>query len=953
MRKILSYFTTILILASCNNDKQSVFDEITPLFPVPQTVALNIKEGYKINPVTGKIIQPIINSFGDTIITGVPVPAKGKVIHPGSVAKPKIIRAGKPKVVRSHQNVHKIPETLTVIPVNKDLLKTFTPGEDFSSFVLVNSTGDTIPTGVPIPAKEKIVPCIQPQPVEALLPQIKENAIINMKYLNLEQGMNSADVRSILEDSRGNLWFGTWIGGVSKYNGKSFTHFTEKEGLSNNTVTSILEDSHGNLWFGTEGGGVSKYNGESFTHFTEKDGLNSNEIWFMLEDSYGNLWIGTRGGGVSKYNGETFTHFTEKEGLSNNTVRSILEDRHGNLWFGTDGGGVNKYNGESFTHFTEKEGLSNNEVQSIFEDSAGNLWFGTRSSGVSMYNGETFTHFTEKEGLSHNNVASILEDDQGNLWFGTRGGGVSVYNGETFTHFTEKEGLSDNRVRSIVEDRNSNIWISTEKGLNRLMSAPANDSRIMNSLSATGVKRDSVKAAFLNPVIHSYGLQDGLKAMNFLQDNSAFLDSKNRIWWGTGKSLAMLDMNNLKTSTLAPSNMQLNQIDVNEQFVDYRNINDNAVVDMEFNGVAKFYNYPLNLKLPFNSNHLTFHFSAIDWLAPHKIKYSYRMEGLNDNWSLPTSEAKADYRSLPYGTFTFKVRAIGAAQKWSETFEYTFTILPPWWHTWWARISYAGILILLVFFTIRKRTENLKLRQVELETEVENSTANLKSANKELEAFSYSVSHDLRAPLRAINGFTNILIEDYASKLDEEGKRLGTTINDNAKKMGKLIDDLLAFSRVGRASMTLTKIDMKGMANDIYQEATTAEERKRIKFSVADLPQAEGDTNLMRQVWMNLIKNAVKYSSKRKQAIISVTYNKEENKVIYCIKDNGAGFNMKYVDKLFGVFKRLHGEKDFKGTGIGLSLVQRIIKRHDGKVWAEGEVDKGASFYFSLPNKIK
>ena len=205
-----------------------------------------------------------------------PIPARGKAIHPDSVAQPKIIPAGKPEVVPTNLNVHKIPESLTVIPVNKDSLKTFTPGVDTSSFVLVNSTGDTVPTGVPIPVKGKVVPCIQPQPVKALPPRMKDNASINMKYLDVEQGMNSSYVSSILEDSHGNLWFGTGGGGVSMYNGETFTHFTEKEGLSNNVVWSILEDSHGNLWFGTEGGGVSMYNGESFTHFTEKEGLSNN-----------------------------------------------------------------------------------------------------------------------------------------------------------------------------------------------------------------------------------------------------------------------------------------------------------------------------------------------------------------------------------------------------------------------------------------------------------------------------------------------------------------------------------------------------------------------------------------------------------------------------------------------------------------------------------------------------
>ena len=254
--------------------------------------------------------------------------------------------------------------------------------------------------------------------------------------------------------------------------------------------------------------------------------------------------------------------------------------------------------------------------------------------------------------------------------------------------------------------------------------------------------------------------------------------------------------------------------------------------------------------------------------------------------------------------------------------------------------------------TNRKQTEKeLQKYRQQLEALVEVRTTELKTANKELEAFSYSVSHDLRAPLRAIDGFTRILIEDYASKLDKEGKRLGSVIQDNAKKMGNLIDDLLAFSRLGRASMTSTKIDMKNMVNAIYHEATSVEERKRIKFTIADIPEAQGDTNLMRQVWMNLIINAVKFSSDRKQAVISVSCQEEDSKLIYCIKDNGAGFNMKYVDKIFGVFHRLHSEKEFKGTGVGLALVQRIIRRHSGNVWAEGNVDKGATFYFSLPKK--
>ena len=240
-------------------------------------------------------------------------------------------------MVPVRQRVHKIPETLTVIPVNKNSLKTFTPGVDTSSFVLVNSLGDTIPTGVPIPTKGKVVPCRQPQPVRASPPLMKDYASINIKCLDVEQGMNMTAITCILEDSRGNIWIGTQVGGVSMYDGETFTHFTIKEGLSGNVVTSILEDSHGNLWFVTSDGGVCMYDGESFTHYTEKEGICNDKVRSILEDSRGNLWVGTRGG-VSIFNGEAFMHITQDDGLSNNWVRTMVKDSHNDIWIGTTSG---------------------------------------------------------------------------------------------------------------------------------------------------------------------------------------------------------------------------------------------------------------------------------------------------------------------------------------------------------------------------------------------------------------------------------------------------------------------------------------------------------------------------------------------------------------------------------------------------------------------------------------
>lgn len=239
----------------------------------------------------------------------------------------------------------------------------------------------------------------------------------------------------------------------------------------------------------------------------------------------------------------------------------------------------------------------------------------------------------------------------------------------------------------------------------------------------------------------------------------------------------------------------------------------------------------------------------------------------------------------------------------------------------------------------------------EMEERVGERTAQLEELNKELESFSYSVSHDLRAPLRAIDGFTRILVDDYGRVLDDEGKRVCSVVRDNTVRMGHLIDDLLAFSRLGRTALQLFEIDMETMARSVFHEIANADARARTDFRVGVLPRVVADPSLMRQVWANLLDNAVKFTSKRERAVIEVTGESDGEEAVYAVRDNGAGFDMRYRDKLFGVFQRLHSTKEFEGTGVGLALVQRIVRKHGGRTWAEGEVDRGATFRFAVPGK--
>ena len=1170
LAKTPTHITLILLIASCTGNQQSELHKVASLNPIPRVVPINCQGGYSVNPLTGDSIQPIINSMGDTVKTGVPVPAKGRVIDPGSVSKPKVIPAGRPEVLPIHQNVHKIPEFLTVIPVDSGTLTTITPGED------------NVPLPVSVPAKEKVIPCMQPKPVKAYPPLIKDNARSNIKFLDLNQGMNSSVIFSILEDSRGNLWFGSgrrgvsmyngetfthftknegltsnqvrsiledshgniwiaamegvckyngetfmhltenegliqntiwsmlidskgnlWIGtlggvskydgqsftnftrkegicddwvwsiqedrrgnlwfgtrdGVCRYDGKSFVHFTEKdglcdnwvnsiledrygnlwfgtegglsrfdgksftnftikeglsdnvvrsiledsqgnlwfgtnggvnlyngetfrhftltEGLSDNTILAILEDSHGNLWFGTESGGVSiyygesfshlalkedlsnihvrsilediygnlwfgtwkkgvyMYNGETLTHFTEKEGLNQNTVFSILEDSRDNLWFGSGIGGVSKYDGKTFTYFTKEEGLSDDYIWSILEDSHGNLWFGTDKGGVSMYDGQSFTHFSEKEGLSQNTVFTIMEDRQGNIWFGGSPAGVSKYDGKTFIHYTGKEGLFNQNVRSILEDSRGHIWFGSYAGGLSMFNGEIFTLYTQKDGLSDNWVESIEEDGNNNIWVSTRNGLTRL---------------AFSTENDSV------PEIQTYDLQDGLKGIEFNQ-NSVLLDSKNRIWWGSVKGISMLDISHLEAPTGIPI-MQLNRIDINGEFTDFRHLDEADRTKMKFNGVAKFHNYPLNLELPHNRNHLTFYFAATDWSAPHKIRYSYKMEGLDDKWSIPSAEANAEYRNMPYGRYTFQVRVVGASQQWSVPVEYPFKILPPIWFKWWAYVIYALILLLLVRryrgFLIKREKINADLRIKEMEVNKMQELDHMKSR------FFANISHEFRTPLTLIQGPIEELRKKTKGEVDGS-KHLFKAIKRNTLRLQELINQLLDISKLetGKINLRVSEGNLIDHVKAIVLSFLSLADYKKIKYEY-NLPKngrmVYFDADKVEKIITNLISNAFKFTYEWGMITVSVQFlnlksNGVPDTVEIKVSDTGKGIPSEKLDKIFDRFYRISDPDtgEHEGTGLGLSLTKELVDLYRGSITVESKVGKGSIFTVNLP----
>src|SRR5262249_13956360 len=241
----------------------------------------------------------------------------------------------------------------------------------------------------------------------------------------------------------------------------------------------------------------------------------------------------------------------------------------------------------------------------------------------------------------------------------------------------------------------------------------------------------------------------------------------------------------------------------------------------------------------------------------------------------------------------------------------------------------------------------------DLERRVKARTSELEALNHELEAFSYSVSHDLRAPLRHINGFAALLRDHVAEGLDDKGRHYLAHISDSARKMGQLIDDVLLFSRMGRLAMGSTRVDLAALVEEVRRGHDADGEAGRVEWRIAPLPIVHGDFAMLRVVLTNLVSNAVKYSSTREVPQIEIAAEESEHEVVVHVRDNGVGFDMTYAAKLFGVFQRLHSAEEFEGTGIGLANVRRIVQRHGGRTWAEGRVDGGATFYFSLPRAVE
>lgn len=754
-------------------------------------------------------------------------------------------------------------------------------------------------------------------------------------HISTGEGLSNNSITSLLTDRNGKTWIGTQEG-ANLWDRPGFTRYIESQGLNHNDIWSLLQDRSGNIWIGSSGGGLSVWDGKGFTHYTEADGLKGNWFHGLLEDQEGNIWIGTVGDGVSVWDGKGFTQYTTAEGLIHDYVFNLLEDREGNIWIATYKG-VSRWDGSGFTNYTTKQGLSSSDVNSLLEDRNGNIWMGTWGGGVSVWDPDAltgqggFSHFTEAEGLSDDFVGRcLMEDREGNIWIGSPNRGVSVWDGEGFTYYTTEEGLSHNNVWSLFENKSGEIWIGTEKGLNRL-----------RKFDGTG---EFELQKYLNP--------DGLGGLTI---RKILVDQQERLWLGGKAGIDVMDLRVHQSDTSRP-NLVLRDLQLFYEFIDWRQMQDSLkkgvdptigeqnlqISKVNFDSVQAFTNLPDKPVFPHNFNQLTLAWNGIHLSAPHKLQYSYFLEGKDQRWSPPINESKITYHDLRPNDYIFKVKAVGGNGQWSKTVAYAFRVRPPWWLSWWAYLIFLslafGLIYLVYNFQINKQLAEAESRR-------------LKELDQVKSRLYTNITHEFRTPLTIILGVAKQVKVQVQEKVADQLEM----IQRNGQMLLQLINQMLDLSKleVGKLELNYVHQDLIYFLRYLSESFHSAAESRAVQLHfLSDIDELvmDYDPKYLQQIFFNLLSNALKFTPEGGNIYIQVSRANDE-KVEVKVKDTGKGVKAEDLDRIFDRFYQVDASNTRKGegTGIGLALIKELVKLMEGDIQVKSKEGMGTEFILLLP----
>jgi signal transduction histidine kinase/ligand-binding sensor domain-containing protein len=817
--------------------------------------------------------------------------------------------------------------------------------------------------------------------------------------------LSSNDTYRILLDSKGTLWVGTWGGGLNRFDIK--TELFEKIDLDipglytndNQIILTIQEDPSGLLWVGTDGTAVFKFdlNQKRFANIGYRNKTNSvlssTHVLSVYVDPFNKLWLGTKGGGI-QYSTDwiNFTNFDIKTKKIVNSIETQHDGRSfvqaGNyLWVGSINGLIRIVNKGSkpgsyevfLPRKNDTNSISGNKITAIQQDATGRIWIGTQESGLSYISGydkknqPIFKNYLPsyfiKGALQNERVSCLLIDSKKRLWVGTYKG-LHLYQPLTdkFQVFLQtdefKNSISNNTILCLSEDKFGNIWAGTQYGLNRISGIEGDKINVKCYTIKEGLPSDYIHAVIadqsgniwastnkgivrFNHTNNSFAVfdkRDGVQSVVF-SENSFFRDTNNRFYFGGLEGLTYFTPDSIGINQFSPP-IYFTNLKINNLPYEFGERNkDNTIL-------AKPFYETESLTLSYKENIVSIEFAALDYHAPDKNEYMYKLEGFNNEWVYTGNNRLISFTNLASGTYHLKVKATNSDKVWSnKVHELEIVILPPPWKTWWAYSMYVMVFIFLLWLT-----RHLGLREVALKNQL--TFAKL-ARQKEHELGDYkerlftNISHEFRTPLTLILGPLDDLLQ--RSKIDATVEKSLRLIQKQSKRMLRMVNQLLDFQKAeaGSLKLSLQPGEIVSFCHDIFILFVDEANRRNIDYQFkADEKYCSFtfDHNKLEIIVFNILSNAFKFTPNGG----CITFRVNKNKNQFCelsVQDSGRGIPLNEIDRIFDRFYR--GKEDdattISGTGIGLSFVKELTALHNGTIRAESDGIKGSLFTVSLP----